>query len=540
MSLADNTQPRPGLRWGLRVRRGVTLPHLNPNFNPVSSISLLIAWSRCALFCLAALASPASPLSLSPFFGSDMVLPCDTPFAVAGEAAPGATVSVRAGTHPERQTRADADGRWRVALPACPPSMRPHDLTARSGVDTVVCTNVLFGDLWVCAGQSNMEWPLRACDTAAAATAAATDDGLRHLHLFCRLPTANKAWDDALLALAKTPQAFGARWGAVTPQTAPALSGVGVLFGQALRSARPGVPLGLVQLAVGGAPVEAFTPADPAARNGWLDAPASPAPWCQTRAKANLARALGSPGLADLRHPFEPGLLYDRAVAPLAALLPVRGVLWYQGESNATDGAQPDTALDPEVMRGGLAALITGWRRAWARDDLPFVLIQLPRMDRPWMLFREQQALAAQTFPHVGLVITTDTGEPKNVHPRDKAPVAVRAAGEALRVAYRDPAAPAFTYGVSASGAAGRVTVRFTPGHRLAVKGETLKGFDLSADGSAFVPARAALLPDQTVRVSADGLPTPLAVRYNWSPVPQGNLYNAAGLPVGPFRLNVQ
>jgi len=481
----------------------------------------------------------ATPLRISPLFDSNMVLPCGAPFVVAGETAPSADVAVRIGDAAARHAQADKQGHWRVALPAKPPSAVPADLIVRSGSDTVVCTNVLFGDLWVCAGQSNMEWPLRACDTAAAAAAAATDDGLRHLHLFCRLPTANKPWDDALLALAQTPDAFGARWSAVTPQTAPAFSGVGVLFGQALRRARPGVPLGLVQFAVGGAPVEAFTPADAAARGSWLDTADSPAPWCQGRAKVNLARARGSSGLAGIRHPYEPGFLYDRAVAPLSALLPVRGVLWYQGESNATDGGKPDAALNPEVMRRGIVKLITSWRGACANDELPFVMIQLPRMDRPWMLFREQQAFVAQTFSHVGLVVATDTGDPSNVHPRDKSLVALRAAGEALRVAYRDPAAPAFTYAVGASGA-GIVTVRFTPGHRLAVRGEALTGFEWSADGETFAPARAVLQPDQTVRVSADGLRALVAVRYNWSPVPLGNLYNSDGLPVAPFRLTIQ
>lgn len=249
----------------------------------------------------------------------------------------------------------------------------------------------------------------------------------------------------------------------------PCNAGVAVMFGQALRKARPGVPLGLVQLAVGGAPAEAFAPAAAALRRGWLDAPAFPAPWCQGRAKANLARALGTPGLAGVWHPYEPGALYDHAVVPLAEYLPAKGALWYQGESNATDGGSPDTALDPDTMRKGLEDVVANWRRAWHRSDLPFVMIMLPRLNRPWMLYREQQIRVAQTLPAVGLVITTDTGAPSNVHPADKAPVAERAAGEALRVAYHDPAAPAFTYAASAGGGA-PVLIRFTPGHTVAVK----------------------------------------------------------------------
>ena len=179
-------------------------------------------------------------------------------------------------------------------------------------------------------------------------------------------------------ALSKSSDAFRLTWHTVTPQTAPALSGIAVLFGQA-------------------------------------------------RAKINLARVLGKPAFSDVRHPYEPGLLFDRAVAPLVAW-PITGVLWYQGESNASTCGTPDVALGADAMLAGLTSLVTGWRRAWSRDDLPFVLIQLPRMNRPWMIYREQQMRVAQTLPNVGLVVTTDTGNPANVHPADKQPVAERAA----------------------------------------------------------------------------------------------------------------
>jgi sialate O-acetylesterase len=466
-----------------------------------------------------------------------MVLPRDTAFAVSGECSPNREVAVRVGARPEQRAQADAQGLWRVTVAPLPASAVPCSITVRSGTESVACTNVLVGDLWLCAGQSNMAFPLRSCDAAQDALAAACDPLLRCLNVECRLPTANKPWDDKLLALSITSDAFRPAWCAVTPQTAPALSGVAVLFGQALRRTRPGVPLGLVQLAVGGAPAEAFTPADER-RGGWLDDPAFPAPWCQMRAKVNLARALAAPGLADVRHPYEPGLLYGRAVAPLAALFPVSGVLWYQGESNATDGGTPDAALDPAVMRQGIESLIASWRRAWHRSDLPFVLVMLPRMNRPWMLYREQQLRVAQAYPHVGLAVATDTGEPNNVHPADKQLVAARAAREALRIAYRDPSVPGPTFALSAAGGS-PVVVRFTSGQSLSVKGESLVGFELSADGAAFVPARAALRADSTVTVAADGLSSPIAVRYNWSPVPLGNLCNAAGIPVPPFRLSV-
>lgn len=490
-----------------------------------------------ALLLLFALPLAATPLCLDSIYGSDMVLPCNTPFAITGEASPGQEVTVRLGTQPEQRTRTDARGRWRTALPTTPPSAQPIDLVVSADHVSVVCTNVLVGDLWLCAGQSNMAFPLASCDGGAAAAASAADTQLRLLNIACRLPTHNTPWSDSQLALANAPDLFRRSWCAVSPQTAPKLSGVAVLFGQALRHSRPGVPLGLIQLAVGGAPVEAFIPAQDGAHRAWLDDPAFSAPWCQARAKTNLANALGRVAFAAVRHPYEPGCLYTDGVVPLTAL-PVAGVLWYQGESNATTGGTPDAALDAEVMRAGLSALITRWRRAWSREDLPFILIQLPRMNRPWMLYREQQMLVSQALPNVGLVVTTDTGSPTNVHPSDKTPVALRAAGEAMRIAYRVPDAPVFAFGIRACGA-NPVTVCFTSGQKIVVRGTSLNGFELSPDGVTFVPAQATLKPDNTVALNANGVSSPAEVRYNWCSVPLGNLYNAIGLPVAPFRLSV-
>lgn len=494
--------------------------------------------ARVKIFVLSVLSAfplAAVPLRLPSFYGSDMVLPCETAFGITGEAAPNEEVTVKIGAQPDRRVCADAQGRWHLPVPATPPSLKPLDLTVRTSHETLVCTNVLFGDLWLCAGQSNMAFPLASCDSAAAATAAATDPHLLLLNVACRLPTDGKPWSEELLALSTSSDAFHSSWCQITPRTAPSLSGVGVMFGQALRRARRNVPLGLIQLAVGGAPVEAFTPVSDSQSRVWLDDPAFPAPWCQARAKVNLGRALGHPDFASFRHPYEPGRLYVQAVAPLTAL-PVKGVLWYQGESNATLCGNPDDVQTADVMRMGIASLVASWRRAWHNDALPFIMIQLPRMSRPWMLFREQQMLAAQTLPNVGLVVTTDTGTPANVHPADKAPVAERAAGEALRVAYRVPGAPAFAFGISAEGAS-PVLVRFKPDQKLVVKGETLIGFELSSNGTDFVPAQAALAPNNAVALRAAGIASATNVRYNWAPVPQGNLFNAAGLPVAPFRL---
>ena len=297
-----------------------------------------------------------------------------------------------------------------------------------------------------------------------------------------------------------------------------------------------GVPIGVIQVAVGGTPIEAWIDRATLAegfpelvQGNWLDN-AQVGAWCRGRARENL-RAGGGPA-DDLgpAHPFKPGFQWASGIAPLAPF-PVKGVLWYQGESNAEEEWQ---IADHDRL---FPLLVTSWRKAFGRD-LPFLYVQLPGLQRPhWPAFRESQRRSLARLPGLGMAVSIDLGDPRDVHPADKQPVGDRLARLALNQVYgRDllPTGPLPRMLVQ-TGTECRVT--FDHARGLATRdGGAVLGFETRAAAGGFQPALARIEGEQVV------LPGPVhAVRYGWQPFPDPplNLVNADGLPAAPFHLEV-
>jgi sialate O-acetylesterase len=215
-------------------------------------------------------------------------------------------------------------------------------------------------------------------------------------------------------------------------------------------------------------------------------------------------------------------------IAPLAGYA-IRGAVWYQGETN--------TAY-PREYRDVLASLVTSWRRAWGQGEFPFVVIQLPNFigrDRDWPTMRASQAHVARDLPNVGLVVTIDVGESRDIHPRDKLTVGDRAALVAQKLAYGRDVVHGGPVLKSSKIDGGEVILAFadTAGG-LVAKGGTPRGFEIAGADGKFVAADAKLDGD-TVRLNAAGVALPKLVRYGWANDPVCTLYNAAGLPAAPF-----
>jgi sialate O-acetylesterase len=208
-------------------------------------------------------------------------------------------------------------------------------------------------------------------------------------------------------------------------------------------------------------------------------------------------------------------------------------VIWYQGEANARRGWQ---------YRSLFPALISSWREAWGRSDLPFLYVQLPNMIRQtppnppeWAELREAQLMALKV-PHTGMVTTIDVGDPNDLHPADKRPVGERLAVAAEGLVYGKPVAAMGPIYDSVDMHAGGLRISFSHADGgLEARGGELEGFVIAGEDRQFVPAKAVIEDDQVV-VSSAQVPAPVSVRYAWEDNPEATLYNKAGLPASPFR----
>jgi sialate O-acetylesterase len=477
-----------------------------------------------------ALASAArAELKVAPLFSDHMVLQRETPVRVWGWDDDGTPVVVKFRGHTVKTRTANLA--WEVNLRALKPG-GPDTLTISTPNQTVTFTNVLVGDVWVCSGQSNMEWPLKNAFNPADDIASATNDRIR----FYLVP---KNRTDTPTSVIKS------AWQTCSPQSAEGFSAVGYYFGRDLQRDLK-VPIGLIGTYWGGTPAESWMsrPAleiNPRYQTEILDAQTTASAnyrkaqeaWQKERSEAQTAgRAFNR---AAPRQPWGGFELYNGMIAPLLPYT-IKGAIWYQGESNAGRAEQYRTLF---------ADMIRNWRRDWGQGDFPFLLVQLAPFkdyvpqpgESDWAELREAQLLATQVLPKVGQAVITDVGEEKDIHPRKKQPVgerlalAARALGNGHKITYSGPVYR--SHKVEGS----RVVLRFDHvGKGLVAREGELKGFAICGEDRRWVWAQAVILPDNTIAVSSPEVPQPVAVRYGWAAFPVVNLWNADGLPATPFR----
>jgi sialate O-acetylesterase len=386
---------------------------------------------------LVALAAPmaGAAVSLPAVLGEHMVVQRDVPFHVWGQASPGEAVSAsfRGAT---RTAVADDLGRFSLFLPASNGG-GPFSLTVSSS-DTIRLDDVWVGDVWVAAGQSNMEWPLDAAEGAGDFVPQASHREVRFLRatrVTSRFPLADVATEG---------------WKVCTPQTAPKFSAVAYFFARHVREHHP-VPIGIVDASWGGAPLAAFTPlttiaSDPALQPAMLHWSRMADRHATTlleveKEKREIEAAAAGAGEAGQEPPaprWRPGLeawapagIYNAMIAPLTPHA-IRGVLWYQGESDASPERAPVYARLFETT-------IRSWRRAWGVGDFPFLFVQLANWTagpgNAWPELREAQRQTL-SVANTAMAVTIDVGSPTDIHPRDKKTVGTRLALAARALAY--------------------------------------------------------------------------------------------------------
>ena len=479
-------------------------------------------------------------LDLARPFRDHAVLQADKQMPVWGTSVPGAEVRVSLGTR-RQVTTAAADGTWLVEFAPAGASNNAFELRVSSGRERITRSDLVFGEVWIASGQSNMRWMLKDCATGKETISASSDKGLRLFDFQGRLhPSGTKYPREFLLGLNSNNYYETKGWEAASPKSTPTFSGVAYFFGQRLRTDLE-IPVGIIHLAVGGTPMEAHMPKSAFERDDtlrpllreWWKNPSYPQ-WCRERAALNLAKWLPDPPKGqEPPHPFGPGFLWEAGIEPLIPF-PVRGVIWYQGESNATVDGGSGAPVPKNVNRSKLEALITSWRRAWADQKLPIYFVQLPGLNRNWPLFREMQLEVARSVPNTGMAVTIDLGHPTNVHPKHKKPVGMRLAHLALAHAYRQRVQCGGPRLLNVDQEARMIRLHFDRDVRAA-SGEDVRGFKIAGHDRLFHRARA-LVRGKTVEVSSTIVTSPAALRYGWSGFPDCNLVDSGGTPASPFR----
>lgn len=502
---------------------------------------------RFALAAILATAAPiaAADVSLNNMFGDHMVLQQGIRNRVWGEANPGESVTVTLGgqTH---STTAAADGSWQVFLDPVQDYGGPHTLTIE-GRNTVAFNDVLIGEVWVCAGQSNMQWNLNQAKDPDIEKAAAKFPGIRLISV-PQVGTQEPMWN------------FKGKWAVCQPETVGNFSAVGYLFGRQLHQTL-GVPVGLINNAWGGSAAEAWVKRDKLAKHEALGAiherwlkteeefAAAKADFgrkmTQWKGIAEAAKAAGKPVPKEPAHPptgpmtgnSRPGNIHSGVLAPSIGY-GIRGAIWYQGESNAGRAHQ---------YRELFPFLIKSWREEWGLGDFPFYWVQLADFKKEqaeptesdWAELREAQTMTMKALPNTGEAVIIDLGEGNDIHPRNKQDVARRLARWALAETYKVPGitcrSPLYT---SSEKQEAKMVLSFdhvTGGWRTFDVDEP-RGFTIAGADRKFVVAKAKILGDGRIEVWSEAVADPLAVRYAWADNPVCNMYSAAGLPLTPFR----
>jgi sialate O-acetylesterase len=429
-------------------------------------------------------------------------------------------------------------GRWEVRFNGLKASPDPIELVATGNASTAKSTDVLIGEVWLCSGQSNMDYGV------GRVLPADRDEALAR-----PLPTL-RTFNVAKTVSATPLTTTKGKWQLAVGKDVASFTAVGYYFGRSLQQSHP-VPVGLIAAKWGGTPAEAWTslsalqnePALAEILARWkreiAKFPQDQALFAEKQAayasQAAAAKAAGQPVPAApvaprdpaTSHPNSPTLLFNGMIHPIIPVA-IRGVLWYQGESNK---------LRPRQYQTLLPAMIADWRQRLGRGDLPFYLVQIAPFSGMPPDIREAQMKISERVPNSGIVCTLDVGEVNDIHPKNKRPVGERLALLARRQVYGETtvvaSGPRFA-GLSVAGAVATVKLIHTDGGLVATGG-TLKGFAVAGEDQKFVEATAVIKGD-SVEVTAAGVAAPVAVRYAWANAPVATLANGAGLPAFPFR----
>lgn len=442
------------------------------------------------------------------------------------------------------------NGKWMVKLKPLKATSEAQTLTVK-GVNTVTISNILVGEVWLCSGQSNMGFPLRAVKSLGdyPKVAEVLKDAQNYSLIRQFSVPLKKSTDIPAIV-----DDVNGKWNVCDSKTAENFSAVAYFFGRDLFK-KLNVPIGLVNSSYGGTAcenwmsketLESFPEMKSIMENylknlkefgpklqGYLLNEASLLQ--QFSVDSALAVQQGKPLPKKPTAPMSPAErggptgLWNTMLYPLIPYA-IKGAVWYQGEANASRGIQYRTLLP---------AMINNWRTEWKQGDFPFLIVQIPGWKNHYPELKEAQLLTWQKVKNTAMSVTYDLDDTLDVHPGNKQPVGERLVLAARAEAYGEKIEYSGPVYKSMKVDGNKIILTFDHvGGGLVIKGNELKDFTIAGEDKKFVPALAEIVKDKVV-VSAEGIDNPVAVRAGWRFCPQMNLYNKENLPATPFRTDV-
>ncbi len=465
----------------------------------------LIVSGLCVMACIMLFFSAEAAIKLPALVGNNMVLQQNTTITIWGWADAGETVGIKASWSADAvSTTANADGEWKTTLQT-PAAGGPFTMVITGRDYTITLVNIMIGEVWVCSGQSNMEFTMRGLGGWKNYKPEVRDEVAKGVYANVRLFTVTRDTSAVPLAACK------GNWVLPDTNTVNDFSATAWFYGAYLNQ-HLGVPVGLISAAWGGSPAEAWTPAESMNEEpelGYFNNHYNGSQWW----------------------PGTHGALYNAMIHPLTNYT-IKGAIWYQGETN-----RPDAALYPLLMK----TLITSWRKAWGSGNFPFYYVQIApyTYDQPFTgaLLREAQ-LKCLSIPNTGMAVTMDLVDNiKDIHPKNKLDVGKRLALWALNNTYAKPAGsfsgPVYRE-MQVEGNKIRISFVGTDGG-LRITGTRDNNFSIAGPDRVFYPAKVEIKDNQLL-ISSPKVKQPVAARYAFTNTSEATLFNGEGLPASSFR----
>lgn len=469
-------------------------------------------------------------LQLASVFSDNMVLQRNQKIAVYGTANGGDTIEVIFKKQ-KKATTADQYGKWKINFPAMTEG-GPYEITIQSKGKTIVLRNILVGDVWFCSGQSNMAFQLQNSENGLAeAKKAIANSSIRLFNTKVIRETDETVWDSITLAKTNRLEFFSGSWSVCDSVSAKDFSAIAYYFGKNI-AREENVPIGLIQVAVGGSPIESWIHRYTLEHDdkvvdvltNWRKSDFI-MPWVRERANLNLKNATNT----KQRHPYDPSYNYESGVQHFTEF-PIKGVIWYQGESNAHNA---------ELYEHLMPVLVQSWRKAW-NTEFPFYYVQLSSIDRPsWPAFRDIQNRLQNKIPNIGMAISMDYGDPLNVHPIKKKEVADRLTLLALHYTYGKPVTANGPKPLKAIQKEDTIHISFAFTKKLTTYNQKeVLGFELINQKGIHIQSKATINKNQVI-INVPKDEKIRTILYAWKAFTNANLVNEAGLPCSTFKLEL-